>query len=68
MNRTQNADHAARTYESFVYSTVKITRLYDYKTGFDLNFLFHWPAGPVISAHWWSTEDFIDPKLLDEDL
>ena len=20
-------------------------------TGFDLNFLFHWPAGPVILAH-----------------
>ena len=32
MNRTRNAHEAARTYESFVYSTVKMTRLYDYKT------------------------------------
>ena len=31
-NRARNAHEAARTYESFVYSTVKITRLYDYKT------------------------------------
>ena len=31
--------------------------------GFGLNFLFHWPAGPVIPAHQWSTEDFADPKL-----
>ena len=34
--------------------------------GFDLNFLFHWPVGPVgrvIPAHQWSTEDFTDPKL-----
>ena len=32
MNRTRNADHAARTCERFVYSIVKITRLYDYQT------------------------------------
>ena len=32
MNRTRNADHAARTRERFVYSIVKITRLYDYQT------------------------------------
>ena len=31
--------------------------------GSDLNFLFHWPAGLVIPAHQWSTEDFTDPKL-----
>ena len=32
VNRARNADHAARTCESFVYSVVKITRLYDYQT------------------------------------
>ena len=32
MNRARNADHVARTCERFVYSTVKITRLYDYQT------------------------------------
>ena len=32
MNRAQNADQAARTCERFVYSVVKITRLYDYQT------------------------------------
>ena len=32
MNRARNADHAARTCERFVYSLVKITRLYDYQT------------------------------------
>ena len=32
MNRPRNADHAARTRERFVYSLVKITRLYDYQT------------------------------------
>ena len=32
MNRAQNADHAARTCERFVYSIVKMTRLYDYQT------------------------------------
>ena len=31
-NRAWNADHAARTCERFVYSIVKITRLYDYQT------------------------------------
>ena len=29
---TKNADHTARTCERFVYSVVKITRLYDYQT------------------------------------
>ena len=37
-------------------------------TGFDLNLLFHWPAGPVISEHQWSTQDFTDPKLLEGNL
>ena len=37
-------------------------------SGFDLNFLFHWPAGPVIPAHQWSTEGFTDSKLLEGDL
>ena len=32
VNRARNADHAARTCERFVYSIVKITRLYDYQT------------------------------------
>ena len=32
MNRARNADHVARTCERFVYSTVKIIRLYDYQT------------------------------------
>ena len=32
LNRAWNADHAARTCERFVYSIVKITRLYDYQT------------------------------------
>ena len=32
VNRAQNADHAARTCERFVYSRVKMTRLYDYQT------------------------------------
>ena len=32
MNRSRNADHAARICEKFVYSIVKKTRLYDYQT------------------------------------
>ena len=32
VNRARNTDHAARTCEKFVYSTVTITRLYDYRT------------------------------------
>ena len=32
VNRARNADNAARTRERFVYSIVKITRLYDYQT------------------------------------
>ena len=32
MNRARNTDHARRTCERFVYSKVKITRLYDYQT------------------------------------
>ena len=32
MNRAGNADQAARTCERFVYSILKITRLYDYQT------------------------------------
>ena len=32
VNRARNADYAARTCERFVYSIVKITRLYDYQT------------------------------------
>ena len=31
MNRARNADHAAITCKRFVYSIVKITRLYDYQ-------------------------------------
>ena len=30
-NRARNADHAARTFQSFVYFIVTITRLYDYQ-------------------------------------
>ena len=32
MNRARNADHPARTHERFVYSIVKIIRLYNYQT------------------------------------
>ena len=32
VNRARNANHAARTYERFVYCRVKITRLHDYQT------------------------------------
>ena len=32
VNRARNSDQAARTCERFVYSTVKITRVYDYQT------------------------------------
>ena len=32
VNRAPNAGHAARTCERFVYSIIKITRLYDYRT------------------------------------
>ena len=32
VNRTGNTDHAARTCQRFLYSTVSITRLYDYQT------------------------------------
>ena len=32
VNRARNADHTARACEMFVYSRVKITRLYDYQT------------------------------------
>ena len=32
VNRARNTDHVARTYERFVYSTVKITRWYEYQT------------------------------------
>ena len=32
VNRARNADHTARACEMFVYSIVKITRLYDYQT------------------------------------
>ena len=32
VNRARNADHTARACEMFVYSIVKITRLYDYRT------------------------------------
>ena len=31
MNRARHSDDAARVCEQFVYSTVKITRLYDYQ-------------------------------------
>ena len=31
VNRARNANHAVKTCERFVYSIVKITRLYDYK-------------------------------------
>ena len=32
MNKARNTDHVARTYEMFIYSIVKITRLNDYQT------------------------------------
>ena len=32
VNRSRNTDHAARTCKIFVYSIVKLTRLYDYQT------------------------------------
>ena len=32
VNRAQNADHAAKTCDRFVYSIVKVTKLYDYQT------------------------------------
>ena len=32
MNKARNTDHVARTYAMFIYSIVKITRLYDYQT------------------------------------
>ena len=38
MIRARNADHAARTSERFVYSSVKITRLYDYQTWKTISF------------------------------
>ena len=32
VNRARNADHAVRTFKRFLYSIVKITRLYDHQT------------------------------------
>ena len=49
VNRARNADHAVRTCERFVYSTVKITRSYDYQTWADT---FFWEIHEVRKGMW----------------
>ena len=66
MNRTRNADRAARTRETFVYSIVKITSANDYQTYMADTFFYEihearkgmWAISPIVisAADWLSKQ------------
>ena len=65
MNRTRNADRAASTRETFVYSIVKITSANDYQTYMADTFFYEiheaygmWAISPIVisAADWLSRQ------------